>query len=241
MLSGLLKHWQFVILVVALVTAGIAVRSARDARAELEASKLELTTQRRLNDSTVARLASTTADRDALHGVLIAKDQLQGKLLAGVVIRVPARDTVLVHDTLVTTLEADSTRRATFRDSTFAGVLNGVVTAPPCCAPLQLHYALTRPAFSPSVGFVQVGSKVAAVVVWQGERVEVDAPYATFQPAPKRLGTFVEGGVSYPNQAPFGRAGAFVRPGWGLAAFGAVEQTFDHEPARLQFGLRKEF
>ena len=115
------------------------------------------------------------------------------------------------------------------------------MTAPPCCAPLQLQYHLNRPAFNPSVGFVQVGNKVAAVVVWQGERVQIDAPFATL-PAPQhRFGTYVEGGVSYPAKAPFARAGAFVRPGWGVAAFGSIEQTFITEPARLQFGLRKEF
>lgn len=241
MLQFLQQHWQLVILVAALALAGIAVRSALTYRAELAASQLHLEQQRQLNDSTVARLASANQDRDAMHGLLIAKDKLQGKLIAGFVVKVPKRDTLVIHDTLVTTLGSDSTRSASFSDSTFAGRLTGTVTAPPCCAALQLKYQLTRPAFAPSVGFVQVGDKQVAVVTWQGEHVEIASPYADLPKAPHRFGTFVEGGVSFPREAAFARAGAFVRPGWNLSAFGAVEQTFVQEPARLQFGLRKEF
>lgn len=237
-----LRSYAVLILVATLcVVAGIAVHQARTARAALLLEQLALGKQRQLNDSTVAILAKDKLTHDTLQALLIAKDQLQGKLIAGVRVHVAARDTIVVHDTLVTTLAADSTRTASFRDSTFAGTVAGQVTAPPCCAPLRLTYTLHRPAFDPSIGVVQVAGKAVIVVTWQGERVELQGAFADIPVAPRRLGTFIEGGVSWPDQRPFGRAGAFAR-GWGLSAFGAVEQ--DMAPGqlpRVQAGLRKEF
>lgn len=193
----------------------------------------------RLNDSTLALLAQAEADRERLQGQLTAAETLNGTLLAAVKLRVARRDTLLVHDTLVTTLLADSTRTATFRDSTFAGVVEGTVTAPPCCAALGLTYQVTRPAFEPSIGLVRVGDQVVATVVWQGERAEITHAFATpgLLP-PKRFSPFVD--VLYAPGGMVLGGGATLRLTRGVHAVGAVYHptTPDATPV-VGIGLRK--
>jgi hypothetical protein len=138
-----------------------------------------LTPSVQLNDSTAARVAREQRTRaDSLEGLLTAAKALNGKLVAAARFTVPARDTVIVHDSVPTQVLADSTRTATVHDSTFAGVVTVNITAPPCCAALKAKLTVERPAFTPSVGFVELANRqYAAVVVWQGQQVSISSPY----------------------------------------------------------------
>lgn len=234
---ALRRRWRGLALLLLAATTALALWGWRAERQARQVAELGLTAQRQLNDSTAVRLA---AARGRIDGLERAARALGGRAVAGVTIRVPARDTVLVHDTLPTTLAADSTRTATFRDSTFAGVVTGTVTAPPCCAPLGVTVQLRRPAFAPTVGFVQTRAGVVATVVWAGERVTLDTPFAAWPRPRKRVVPFVE--LLRDPEAWTARVGVGVRGPWGLSAVAAVDQRVTPtDRTRLQAGLRAEF
>jgi hypothetical protein len=203
-------------------------------------AELQLVGQKQLNDSTVARLTSTDAVKDSLGAALAAAHKLNGTLVAALRIRIPARDTMYVHDTLPTTI-VDSTRIATFSDSGFAGTITGTVKAPPFPSPLSVTYNVHRPAFAPQVGFVRVANRTVAVVSWQGEQAEIEAPFAE---ADNRLGTFgsyVEAlyGLAGPSLA---RAGGVIRGPWHFTVVSALEYRIQPGARpELYVGLRKEW
>lgn len=187
-----LVGWGFVFVGVAFIVS-LLLANFRETQRGFEK---DLRTLRALNDSTLAQLTSSNLDRSELRGVIAASKELNGELIAAVRLLVKKRDTTVIHDTLPTEVRPDSTRTAVFKDSTFAGRITGLITAPPCCGPLGISYKLERPEFSPSVAFVQKGDEVAAVVTWQGEKVELVAPFARIPVAEPRLRPFVEGAVS---------------------------------------------
>lgn len=170
-----------------------------------------------------ARAAANKKNSEELVNILKAANELNGKLVAALKLTVPKRDTFVVHDTLPTMRQSDSTRTAMFRDSSFAGVIEGKVTAPPFPAPLGVQYSLTRPAFSPKVGLVQVGSKYVWVVEWQGERFNIDAPYApTVKKKLPWFGLFAA--LNYDqSQRIGGRVGARVTPKPDLEVKGGLD------------------
>lgn len=234
----MLSKYRNIIVGLSLLIAGFAIKGYQSARNELAASKLELTTQKKLNDSTVARMTTEHLQSDSLKGVITAKDQLNGKLIAAFGIRVPARDTAVHHDSLKTTVSVDSTRIATFRDSTFAGVLEGTVTAPPCCSPLALTYQLHRPAFNPEIGLVEKNGKQVAVVVWQGEQVEITNPYSNVPKEQPRFGWFGEAGYT-DSKTLAARAGLYGRAFRGLSGYVATSNYFEKTSRpRAEAGLR---
>lgn len=230
----------------AVVAVGVwAWWQERTARSAAEVALLRaLATPQRLDDSTTAVLATDLRQQlDSLAGLVHAAERLGGQLQAGVRLRIAARDTVLVHDTLPTDVSADSTRTARFRDSTFAGVLSGTVTAPPCCAPLSLSYQIHRPAFSPTVGFVRAHGQDVAVVTWQGERVEVSAPYVRAQPPEARPLTRQVSVVVDQELRVIAGAGLARRLWPGIALTGQVSRpvTGPEPKTRLTAGLRATF
>ena len=155
-----------------------------------------LTPTVQLDDSTAARATRAEHQRDSLQGVLKAAKELNGRLVAALAVKVAARDTVIVHDTLPTVVGPDSTRTAVLRDSTFAGVVRADIIAPPCCAPLRATLQVHRPEFRPEIGFVELKNKqYAAVVVWQGERATIQVPYFA-PPKPPALTRWIEGTYS---------------------------------------------
>lgn len=202
-------------------------------------AELALVGQKQLNDSTAARLALSILQRDSVGGLLDAAHKLNGKLVAALRIHVAAKDTLVAHDTLATTM-VDSVRRATFVDSTFAGTIAGTITAPPAPAPLGLTYTLTRPAFDPEVGFVRVGDRTVAVVTWRGEKFTINAPYAKAQYRLRTLGYYFEGlyGLAGPGYA---RAGGILRAWHGWSAVGSLERGLVlHATPKAYVGLRWE-
>lgn len=235
--------------VVALSTAVVAyaIHEAHVQRDARTVAELRLAGQKRINDSTVARLASTTsALKDSLGAVLDANKDLHGKLLAALAIRVPKRDTIFVHDTVKTTVYVDGSRTGTFRDSSWVGVVEGTMTAPPFPAPLGVTLHFTRPEFRPEVAFYEVGGQGVAVVSWQGERFQVEAPYvskAALSPARRvgaALGAFwmAPGGVT-------GRAEGWTRVLGHIEVLGGAEARLKASPGepngRAYAGLRWVF
>lgn len=191
----------------------------------------------RLNDSTVAKFAT---QQDSLASLKALAKTLHGEVIAGATIVVPKHDTTIVHDTLATAT-VDSVRTARFRDSTFAGIVSGSVVAPKCCAPLELALTVERPAFTPTVGFIQLGTQVAAVVVWQGDSVRVEHAFALPQPPkPERLVPWAEGSY-FLAAPPEVRAGVLLHI-VGIELGPSLEQTLTlHTLPRLGITVRKEW
>lgn len=206
-------------------------------------AELALVGQKQVNDSTVAKLTRADVDKVRLAGALEAAHALNGRLIAAVGIRVPARETIFVDRALPTTVDTtDKSRTATFKDSTFAGIVTGTVTAPPYPDPLRVQYSVLRPEFSPSVGLVQVGDTVVATVTWQGEHVDVQAPfYHVPKPPVDRVGAFLE--ADYGVMGARGltlRGGAFLQPLRGLKLQASAQQEIG-DSASIRVGVRKEF
>ncbi len=143
-----------------------------------------------LNDSTQAKLAASKLEKDSLEVLLKAAKQLNGKLIAAMRIKVPAKETVIVHDTTETLVYADGTRTSVFKDSLEWVKLSGTVTAPPYPAPLKVTYDITRPAFNPAVGLIQSGDAVYAVVSWQNEKASIQVPYQRIPPKVPRSNSY---------------------------------------------------
>ena len=176
----------------------------------------ELTQARHLNDSTQAVLARTKFERDSLRALHKAAKELNGQLIAAVRILVARRDTLIVHGSTFTKVFTDGTRTASFRDSLSWAQVEGTITAPPYPGALGVNYKLTRPAFSPSVGFVKSGNAYVAVVTWQGEKFEISTPY--FDPP-----------VVEPRLAPYVRV-AWSPLGAGLAGAGMQFRVGNFRP-----------
>lgn len=158
----------------------------RDAKADIAEAQLAGHQQVTLNETLQARLATTVAARDSFEFLFAAEQITTGELVAALRIAIAERDTVIKRDTIPTYIRDDSTRVAAFRDSTFAGIIDGEVTAPPFPAPLGIRYTVTRPAFTPEIGFLKLRDTFTAVVSWQGEEFQIEAPY--FRPLPKKKG-----------------------------------------------------
>lgn len=214
------KTHSAVTLIFALV-AGMAAIGWYHEHAKRAVVTEDLHTQRRINDSTVAKLAVAEAANKSTQALILASKQLGGKPLAGFRILVPERHTVVVHDTLPTTRLVDSTRTASFEDSTFAGRIKGTVTAPPFPAALGVSYELFRPAFSPTVGFVERDGKAIAVVTWAGENVEIDAPFFRDRKQP-RLNRTAQVAYDVLSQAPVVGGGVAFRV---VGTYSAFAQT----------------
>jgi hypothetical protein len=199
----------------------------RDARIQAE---LSLKEQTALNDSTAARFALADVERQALKQQLQTANQLNGKLVAALTIAIAKRDTVVVHDTITTIVHEDGTRTGTFRDSTFAGVIDAIVTAPPTPAPLGVKYTITRPAFSPHIGFVQIGDSVVKRMV---------------RPLPLFGGYVEANALAGIGSQTFGlelRGAGVIRLGWWRVQAGIRQDlNTDLEFGSVFLGVRKEF
>lgn len=194
--------------------------------------------QRAMTETVEGRLASERLERKRYQELLEAADVVGGTVTHVVTIRVPQRDTVVRHEYLPLEPSKDGTYTAHFRDSTFAGTIAGhVVYTPPDS--VGLTYQVTRPEFRPQVGFVQVGTRSVAVVRWQGERYEIEAPYAKLPPPP-RIVPYVQAG--YTLGGPAAEVGTQVRLGHGLSLVGAAQGNTGLDPgARVGVWLRKDW
>lgn len=175
------------------LVAGVAAawKAFRTQQQKRVVAELALSTQLTVDSALQARLTVNTLARDSLAQALKAEKKLSGELRAALRIDIPARETLIVERP-VPTDTLDGIRIAHFRDSTFAGIISGTVTAPKYPAPLSVGYQVFRPAFSPTVAFVAIGDTVAAVVHWQGEEARITTPYWRSPNRVKFLQGFVE-------------------------------------------------
>jgi hypothetical protein len=222
-----------------------------DERDRREGAEAELIHQLRINDSTTATVAAVKADRDAFEGLYLAAKVLNGSLVAGVTLHVPKRDTTITHTTLPethtpaalpdgTTVER---RTATVHDSTFAGTLDGTITVDPLPGGIGFQYTFTRPAFNPSIGFVQKGDRMVAVAVWQNEQVEVEHPFWRAPMPPKRVAAFIGAGKDL-GGLWYGEVGGRMRLPQQLTGLVSAELgigTLKTTQLRVRAGVRKEF
>lgn len=204
---------------------------------EKAVAQLEAATTKQLADSLIMRLTSTYPVKDSLEAALKAANTLNGELIAAVRLHVLQRDTVVKHDSLPTAVAQDQGRVAQFEDSTFAGTIKGIVTAPPYPAPLGIQYQLVRPPFDPTIAFVRVGNRTAVAVNWRGEKVQVIAPYA--KEPPKRepwAGGFAELDYTPLFQQLYAAAGGRVKIMWNLQVNAGINTR-----GEVFTRLRKEF
>lgn len=235
-------RWAVLATALAVLAGFGGVRAYREQVQRRVVAELALAGQTQLTQTTAARLTTSQAAGDSLQEVVAAARRLNGRLRAALAIRVPARETTIVDDTLTTTPsispDGTTTRRAEFSDSTFAGTISGVVIAPPT-GPLVMEFlTVRRPEFRPQIGFVDVGGQMVAVVSWQGEQFNIDAPYMA---APKRTRTV--GFVTELFYAPLNnewiiRSGPSMRGPGGLELQAQLEQRTNHDPG-VFLGLRK--
>lgn len=180
-----------IVLVLGALRTGQYVRGLRDA---VVIEQLRTSEQKAYGEATKARLAAQQEMTDLYKNLTKDLEDQRGQLVAALRIAVAQRDTVIVNTELPTTTFPDSTRIASFRDSTFAGVIDGKVTAPPFPSPLGISYSLTRPAFTPEVGFSKVGDRYVANVRWQGEDITIEDPFFDVSPQqPSRFGVRAAG------------------------------------------------
>jgi hypothetical protein len=228
-------------LILAIAIVAIAYRAWHSERDDKTAAQAALVTQRKLTDSTVAVLASERADKTQLKELLESAKKVNGALMAGLSIHIAPRETTIVNHPIVTVTNPDSTRTGLFSDSTFAGTISGMVTAPPCCAPLAIQYSVKRPAFDPKVGFIQVGNRLAAVVSWQGEEVTIEHPYGKLEPPTKRFIPFADALVD-PTAVFTADVGVILNVAKGFGLIARVDQRLQlGEPTRAGVGIHKEF
>lgn len=230
---------------VALFVLGVATTAYhfwKDEHDGRVAAELQAQHQRALNDSTqIVQASERIQHRKEIEGLLTAEREMQGKLIAALKIAIAQRDTTIIHHGLPTDTLPNGTRTATFADSTFAGKLAGTVTAPPYPAPLGLAYTLTRPAFTPEIGFVRVGNKTIATVVWQGETYKIESAYFDPNPVPSpRLTPFVAAQYDLLRPAAVISGGVEFRLPWHLWATATASQRVGIEtgPSLLVGGKR---
>lgn len=228
-----LKHFVPIVVAVLLTVVGWQLlNDARQARAEAELAWLAV-------DSGSVKLAAERIDKKRYQDLLAFAEKVGGRPVAGVRIPIPMWDTVYVHDTLPTVTAPDGTRTASFTDSSESVVVRADVTAPPCCAPLQARLQVTLPADTPTIGFVQVGSKTVVRAKWRGREVSLDAPFYT-PVKPPRVQSFIEV-LGDPETATV-RGGSSLRVFGGWSAVAAVGQRFaPGERTQVGAGVRYTF
>jgi len=203
------------LLVAMLVTAAVAgvlrvIHLLRTAEQRRVVAELALAGEKEIGEDLRARLTVNTLTTDSLGKALEAEKKLHGKTRAALKIAIAARETLIVEHEIPGTA-VNGIRVANFRDSTFAGLIEGTVVAPEYPSPLRIGYTIHRPAFSPTIAFVQVGDTVVAAVHWQGEEARVVAPYWKSEYHRKPLQLF--GDVSYTTSGWDVRAGPLLNLG----------------------------
>jgi hypothetical protein len=143
-----------------------------------------------LVDSSRAREASTSIQKDSLRDALEAANVLNGKLVAAAKIRLQPRT---VTDTIV--FPADSTiTNFPFADTTEAGIFRGEMRVAPPPIFLQLGYDFIPAPLDVTVSLIQMRDKEAVFAVkYRGGETSIIAPFAKVPQRQKFLSTYVEG------------------------------------------------
>jgi hypothetical protein len=213
-------------------------------------AELQLNGQMIITESVQGRLTVAEYERDSVVNLHEAAEAAHGELVAALRLRIAQRDTVVVHDTIPTMVLEDGTRIATFDDSTFAGRIEGTVTAPPYPAQIGIRYTLTRPEFTPEIGFMQLDTAFVALVSWRGENYRIESPYFRPPPRPDRLlGGFLEAawhpvalvGEDSVEARVSARAGLLLRLPWRFKIQAGGDFWFESNDILPFVGVRWEF
>jgi hypothetical protein len=169
--------------------------------------------QKRAYDSVEAKLAQKSIDVDFYRQLIDAAKSLGGKPVAAVALKVPKRTvegavptkteirpdsgamalfSELTKDELLAEVfRLSKTRVATFRDSTFAGIIEGTIYAGPCCSDIRVFRKITRPEFTPKILLAQNGRNHVVLVEWQNESYAIEQPAVDLKPEEKRISGYL--------------------------------------------------
>lgn len=157
-----------------------------------------------------------------------------GNLVSGVIVEVPAQSVTIKHDSLI----LDPNRSASFKDSTFAGTLTGVIVVP-IEGPVGLNYTLSRPPFAPQVGFVEKDGVTYALVSWQGQTYRMKTAYAPKVKDRRSIVPFTSV-LFIPNEPMLWQVGVETRRQFlGVNVYGVVD--YQNGKARPMVGIKKEW
>lgn len=179
-----------------LVTVGTLGALLLYARSERNSLKEDVAYLGRINDSTLAEAASLRRQVGTLSALVDAAKSVDGKLVAGVQLKIPA-DTIVIKESVVPVDTIGETRVGEL-DTVVRGVgINVLATVPPFPDPITMSARVDIPALAPQVGFIKVGNSYHAVVSNGTDSIVLQDAFFTVERAP-RFELFTKGGVAIP-------------------------------------------
>lgn len=218
------------------------LNNARAATAEALASKTK--TVDLLNGEWRARTTIREVQKDSLESQLRLAKETNTELLAAMNIHIQP-DSVW-RDSLVaeTTVGEDSTRYASLRDSTSAGVLDLDVVAPPCCEDILISYHFFPNPINPRIALLRTDNNEAIFgVSWEGGYTEITTAFAKLPVRQKRVSPFVGGGYNFNTRVWNIQGGIDINLFLGISLEAFIEQGLggeEHIP-ELLVAARKRF
>lgn len=218
-------------------------------QADITRSRLEDQGTVQIDTGMYARLTADRIEKDSLADALAVAEELNAELVAAAYITLTP-DTVYRDTTvLVTEIVGDEERVAHIVDTTGAGILDATIIAPKFPAQLRWVYTFHPAPVTFTASLLRLQDETAIFAVsYQGQNVEISAPYARLPAKPKTFVPYV-GGFYDLGASSFGfRGGARIKVPWiKIYAFGELEQLLKQEieeianPLRIRIGALWEF
>jgi len=218
-------------------------------QADITRSRLEGQGTVQIDTGMYARLTEDRIEKDSLVDALAVAEELNAELVAAARITLTP-DTVYRDTTVLTTVVYDDkTRVANVIDTTNAGILRASIVAPRFPGSILWSYTFIPAPITFTASLLRLQDETAIFAVsYQGQNVEISAPYARLPAKPKTLVPYV-GGFYDLGASSFGfRGGARIKVPWiKLYAFGELEQLLKQEieevanPLRIRIGALWEF
>lgn len=214
------------------------------AYSEIASLQVSKDSVRQLADSSMARLASTSVEKDSLRDALSAAKTLNGRLIAAARIRIQPRS-----DSGTIVLQPKDTNQVLFgfADSLETGFMHGTITVIPPPDSIAVDYTFDPFPLELTVAVIQMRDNGAVFAVrYRGGQTTIEAPFAKIPPKQKFLTSYVEGLYNPFDKSAALRAGLqsfipfFRRTNVLLIAEG--EQQFrGTNSSNLYLGVRKVF
>ncbi|MBU8921751.1 MAG: hypothetical protein KOO63_08025 [Bacteroidales bacterium] len=211
-------------------------------RSELAETRFSYDSVVVVDSVTVARLAQRDIEKDSLADALEIEKELGAELIAAAIIHVDPEPAPAETIPVLVEVLSDSTRIGHVVDTTTSGVLTATITAPPCCAALDLAYVFDPAPLELTVAVLRVAPEMAVFAVrYRGGETEIEAPFARLPAPQKRLIPYV--GAYYElGQAKWAvKGGMNLRMFWGLYGFVEGSQRVTEGVPALTAGFTKEF
>jgi hypothetical protein len=215
---------------------------------DITRSRLEGQGTVQIDTGLYARLALDRLAKDSLEGALAIADELNAELVAAANVTLTP-DTVYRDTTIIRTeVVGDQERIAYIVDTTEVGVLDATIVAPKFPLPLRIQYAYIPAPVDFTVALLRLEDNTAIFgVSYQGQSVEIGAPYARLPAKEKKFVPYI-GGFYDIGDGAFGfRGGARFKVPWiSLYAFGELEQLLQKQvdsvtPLGIRVGALWEF